>query len=257
LAQRSDVEESCTAAGGCGFPIANWQLRIFKMTRRFTLRQRLSLSLITAAAYLAIRLIGPTLRWKVEIEEGGPPNWEYHPTIGVFWHRCVFPAAYRWKQRAIGVMVSRSFDGEYIARILEMFGFLAVRGSSSRGGAQALIDMHSVIEEGHSVAFTSDGPRGPRYVAKPGPVLLARNTGLPILAFHIALEKAWVLKSWDALMIPKPFSRTLLKMSRLIHVPDALPNDQLSSFHDEMQAALDRVRISAEEQMKKETDKCA
>ncbi|MGA3212932.1 MAG: lysophospholipid acyltransferase family protein [Terriglobales bacterium] len=227
------------------------------MTQTFTLRQRFSLFFITWAAYLAIRLIGPTLRWKVDIEKGGPPDWEFHPTIGVFWHRCVFPSAYRWRHRAIGVMVSSSFDGEYIARILQRFGFLAVRGSSSRGGAPALREMHKMIDAGHSVAFTIDGPRGPKYVAKPGPVMLARNTGLPVLAFHIALEKAWVLKSWDAMMIPKPFTRTLLKMSRLIHAPGDLEGDQLAKYHEEMQAALDRVRIAAEEQMIAETGRCA
>lgn len=222
----------------------------------FTWRQRLKLFFITWAAYGAIRLIGPTLRWKVDIEEGGPENWEFHPAIGVFWHRCVFPAAYRWRRRAIGVMVSSSFDGEYIARILQKFGFFAVRGSSTRGGAPALRDMHKAIENGHSVAFTSDGPRGPKYVAKPGPVMLARNTGLPILAFHISMENAWVLKSWDAMMIPRPFTRTLLKMSRLIYVPSDLESDQLAEYQVEMQAALDRVRIAAEEQMVAEAGRC-
>lgn len=209
------------------------------------------------AAYVAIRLIGPTLRWKVDIEEGGPQSWEFQPAIGVFWHRCGFAAAYRWRQRNVAVMVSRSFDGEFIARILERFGLPAVRGSSSRGGASALLDMHKVIEAGHSVAFTADGPRGPKYVAKPGPVLLASNTGLPILAFHIALERAWILKSWDAMMIPKPFSRALLKMSRFMHVPGNLGENDLSRYHDEMQAALDRVRIAAEERMRAETGRCA
>jgi lysophospholipid acyltransferase (LPLAT)-like uncharacterized protein len=224
---------------------------------RFTLGQRLAVFFVSWLGYLAVRLICPTLRWQVSIEEGGPATERYEPAIYVFWHRCVFPATYWYRRRGIAVMTSSSFDGEYIARIIERFGFFAVRGSSSRGGVRALLGMHKMIEQDHVVAFTIDGPRGPRYVAKPGPVLLARNTRVPVYCFHIALEKAWVLNTWDDFMIPKPFSRALLKVSRLIHVPDGLKNDQLQQYHEEMQSALERIRVAAEEQMVAETGKNA
>jgi hypothetical protein len=225
--------------------------------RPFTRRQRLALFLIGWLGYLAVRLIGPTLRWKVEIEEGGPASERLHPAIIVFWHRCVFPGMYRYRKRGIAVMTSASFDGEYIARIIERFGFLAVRGSTTRGAVRALLGMHKVLERDHSVGFTIDGPRGPRYVAKPGPVLLARNTGVPLYCFHIALEKAWVLNSWDTLMIPKPFSRALLRVGRLIHVPSNLNHRELQPYQDEVQATLDRLRIAAEQQMLAETGRNA
>ena len=109
--------------------------------------------------------------------------------------------------------------------------------------------MRRELAERRSVAFTIDGPRGPRYVAKPGPVLLASKTGLPLHAFHVALEKAWVLNSWDALMIPKPFSRALVVVSRAVNVPPDLTKPEMQNYHDEMQATLDRVRISAETRM--------
>ena len=98
----------------------------------------------------------------------------------------------------MAVITSRSFDGEYIARIIELFGFSAVRGSSSRGGSGALLGMNRVLANGHIAAFTIDGPRGPRYVAKPGPVLLAKMSGVPILCFYLAVERPWILRSWDA-----------------------------------------------------------
>ena len=79
-----------------------------------------------------------------------------------------------------------------------------MRGSSSRGAVRALLGMHTEVEEGHTVAFTIDGPKGPLYVAKPGPVLLARNTQVPIMLFYIAVKDGWVLKSWDKFVIPKP-----------------------------------------------------
>lgn len=207
------------------------------------------LRVVSLVGYLAIRLIGPTLRFSLSVEEGGPEKTHVDPSIIVFWHRCVFPATYFYRKRGIAVMTSQSFDGEYIARIIERFGFSAPRGSSSRGGVRALLGMHKIIDKGNSVAFTIDGPRGPLYVAKPGPVLLARNTGQPIYSFHIALEKAWVLKSWDQFMIPKPFSRALLRIGKVLHVPPETDSAGLATYHAEMQATLDRLRHYAEEQL--------
>lgn len=212
---------------------------------KFTLAQRLRISLISMAGALAIRVIGPTLRFTVLPEAGGPPQDDplLVPAVYCFWHRCVFPSAWFFRQRDIAVMTSRSFDGEYIARIIERFGFRPVRGSSSRGAVRALLGMHTEIEQGRVAAFTIDGPRGPVYVAKPGPVLLAKNTRVPIVVYHIALDRAWTLNSWDKFMVPKPFSRAALAVSRIMPVRD---DDDLDAKHREMQAALDRVRDAAE-----------
>jgi lysophospholipid acyltransferase (LPLAT)-like uncharacterized protein len=211
---------------------------------RFTRRERLLIWLFGWAGYLLIRIIGPTLRYAVSIEEGGPPHWYVAPVIYPFWHRCLIPACFLWRNKRIAVLTSTSFDGEYIARILERFGYTPVRGSSTRGGVRGLLGMQQELEAGHAVAFTIDGPKGPVYVAKPGPVLLARITSLPILCFHVALEDPWVLKSWDQFMVPRPFSRALLRISKLIYVPaDA---EDLDSYQEKMQAALDRAREYAE-----------
>lgn len=152
-----------------------------------------------------------------------------------------------WRGLGIGVLVSRSFDGEYIARTIEKLGFAAVRGSSSRGGAQGLLGLKSYLETGYPVAFTIDGPRGPKYVAKPGPVLLARASGLPMAAFYVALNEAWVLNSWDGLMIPKPFSKALVRVSAKMRVPAEADDAQMEEFHHQLQAALERVTSFAEE----------
>ena len=121
-----------------------------------------------------------------------------------------------------------------------------MRGSSSRGAVRALLGMHKVIDVGRTVAFTIDGPRGPKYVAKPGPVLLARNTGVPVMCFHIALENPWILPSWDDFMIPKPFSRALVRIGKLIRVPENATSADLERHHADMQATLDRIREFAE-----------
>jgi len=148
-------------------------------------------------------------------------------------------------------MVSRSFDGEYIARTIQKLGFVAVRGSSSRGGAKALIGLRKRLEQGTSVAFTIDGPRGPKYVSKPGPVLLSRASALPMAAFYVALSDAWVLNTWDGFMIPKPFSKALVRVSAKIQVPAEADDAQMAEYHRQLQAALERVTGFAEEHVSK------
>jgi lysophospholipid acyltransferase (LPLAT)-like uncharacterized protein len=218
-------------------------------TRRFSLRQRILLWFISWASYLAISLIGPTLRYSISFEEPPwPPDATHErPVIYSFWHRAVFASTWLWRKAGIAVMVSRSFDGEYIARIIEKLGFVAVRGSSSRGGASALLGLKSQLEQGFSVAFTIDGPRGPKYVAKLGPVLLSRASAVPMAAFYVALGDAWVLNTWDALMIPKPFSKALARISVKVRVPADADEAQMAEYHRQLQAALERVTRFAEE----------
>jgi hypothetical protein len=230
--------------------------------RRFSLRQRILLWIVSRASYLAIALIGPTLRCAISWEEPPSPPGATHekPVIYCFWHRALFPSAWLWRKTGIAVMVSRSFDGEYIARTLEKFGFVAVRGSSSRGGAKALLGLRRQLEQGASVVFTIDGPRGPKFVAKPGPVLLSRACGFPMAAFYVAVADAWVLNTWDALMIPKPFSKALVRIGAKMQVPADAVNAEadaaepaepkmdarMADFHRDLQAALERVTRFAE-----------
>jgi hypothetical protein len=143
-------------------------------------------------------------------------------------------------------MSSDSFDGEYTGRIIRKFGFVKVRGSSSRGAVRGLLGMRRAVEEGATVAFTIDGPKGPRYVAKPGPVLVAKSTGAPMVAFHIALQNPWVLKTWDRSMIPRPFSRALMRISTQIRVPEEIRDHDRDACHAQLQQALDRVREFSE-----------
>jgi lysophospholipid acyltransferase (LPLAT)-like uncharacterized protein len=218
-------------------------------TRPFSRRQKILLRLITWASYWAISLIGRTLRYSLSWEEPPAPlDATYEkPMIYCFWHRAVFSSAYLWRKTGIAVMVSRSFDGEYIARTIERLGFVAVRGSSSRGGSTALLGMKNQLVEGNPVAFTIDGPRGPKYQAKPGPVALSRACGLPMRAFYVALSDSWVLNTWDALMIPKPFSKALVRFSAKLRVPDGADDVQMAEFQRQLQTALERVTSFAEQ----------
>jgi hypothetical protein len=216
---------------------------------RLPLGQRLLVHIISWAGYLAIRLIGPTLRITISAEDGETTEQPRQGVIYAFWHRCVFPATWFFRDQGIAVLTSRSADGEYIARIIERFGYVAVRGSSSRGAVAGLIGMHRELKNGRVVAFTIDGPRGPRYVAKPGPLSLARKTGTPVVAFHIALDHPWTLRSWDAFMVPRPFSRAHVRVSAPISVARHADEAEMERCHAELQAALDRVRIFADSQV--------
>ena len=117
----------------------------------------------------------------------------------------MIPATYIFRDMGIRVMSSDSYDGQYMGRIIHKFGFVAVKGSSSRNAVRALLGLCRSLEDGWTVAFTLDGPRGPRHKVKPGPVALARSSGLALTMFHVAVDRAWVLNSWDRLVIPIPF----------------------------------------------------
>ena len=205
------------------------------------------LAFVPWAAALAIRIIGPTLRLELSLAPGSPDDPPHFPMIYCMWHRCVIAAAYAFRNRGLRIMISRSFDGELIARVAKRLGYVPVRGSSSRGGAGALLGFHDELEKSASVVFTADGPRGPRYVAKAGAVLLARNSEVPIVAFHVAIKDAWIMRSWDGLMIPKPFSRGVVRAAAPLFVPRDCGDEGLEAFLAELQRRLDAVRAEAEE----------
>jgi lysophospholipid acyltransferase (LPLAT)-like uncharacterized protein len=213
---------------------------------RFTLRQRIVLRIIIAAGYWFIRIIGPTLRVCVSREEGAQQSVGQRPLVLNFWHAGIIPATYLFRNAGIRVMSSNSYDGEYMGRIIHKFGFVAVKGSSSRNAVRALLGLRRALQQGWAVAFSIDGPRGPRYQVKPGPVTLARSSGVPLSTFHIAVESAWVLNTWDRLIIPKPFSRVLMRFGRLIPVPADASDQELERYQRELQESLDRICEFAE-----------
>jgi lysophospholipid acyltransferase (LPLAT)-like uncharacterized protein len=216
---------------------------------RCSLWQRIEFALVAAAASLFIALVGRTLRVEFSWEDGSIGSMEnVYPGIYPFWHRCVLGATWIFRGRNFAVLTSKSRDGEFIARVIHRFGYVPIRGSSSRGGQRGLLEMDTFVKNGGGAAFTIDGPRGPRFVAKRGPVLLARTTGAPITPFYVAMEDAWVVNTLDAMMIPRPFSRAFVRVARKISVPPDATDEQLSAAHSEMQAALDRVTAYADSQ---------
>lgn len=167
-----------------------------------------------------------------------------HPIL-TFWHGRILPATLFWRDRQIVVMTSENFDGEWISRIIERFGFSVVRGSSSRGGVKALVQMKRLVQQGRSVAFTIDGPRGPAERAQPGAVWLAKATGQPILPFHVEAAPAWHARSWDRAQVPKPFSRIAVAVGEPMRVDPDADEAGLEQRRLDLEAALGRLRPRA------------
>jgi lysophospholipid acyltransferase (LPLAT)-like uncharacterized protein len=215
----------------------------------YPLKKRFLIRAADLAFFLLIKVIGRTIRWQVK----GWENWEGATSDGLtpiytFWHNRVFLSTYFWRKRRIVVMTSQSFDGEYIARFIQRFGYGAARGSSTRGAVGAVIEMTRLMRAGCSTAFTIDGPKGPRYVAKMGAVLVAKKTGQPILPFTITAERFWeAKKSWDGFQVPYPFSSARVVIAPPIFVPADADENSLNAKRDELQQALDKINSSSAE----------
>ncbi len=220
---------------------------IGSVTSRFTFGQRIALWLVPKATALVLAAIGITLRFEVIAEEGAIPATPPARGIFCFWHRCTLPAGWFFRKFRCAILISQSFDGELIARTLALLGYGSVRGSSSRGGAAGLIALRDVLASGLPVVFTADGPRGPTYETKIGPVKLAQMTGEPMGSFYLLPQHAWTMRSWDRFLVPMPFSRVVVSWARAV-VPPALDADAdaLEAKRQELNAALERARLRAE-----------
>jgi lysophospholipid acyltransferase (LPLAT)-like uncharacterized protein len=190
--------------------------------------KRAQAAAIASIGYPLIAALGHTLRWRVEglehldaiVASGRQP-------VMAFWHGRILAAAFYFRRRGIVVITSDNFDGEWIARIIERFGYGTARGSSTRGGVKALLRLARIMEQGRPAGFTLDGPRGPARVAQPGAVWLSQRTGNPILPFHLESSSAWTMRSWDRTQIPKPFSTVALAVGEPMTVGEDLEASRL------------------------------
>lgn len=210
--------------------------------------RRIQIPIIAAVVFSVIRVLGPTLRFEAIGERYYRERWATkQPCIWAFWHRVIVPIAWYGRNRGIVIMNTTAFDGQWTRKVIEWLGFGTAQGSSSRGGLRGLNVMAKRIAEGLDCGFTIDGPRGPRYVAKVGPVLLARITGAPIQVFHIGVDRGKTAeKTWDHFLLPGLFARAILVCAPLIQVPMDADAEMIKAKHEEMQRELERVRDIAE-----------
>jgi len=215
--------------------------------------KRLEAGTIAALGYPLIALLGRTLRWRVEgtghldaVAASGRP-----PVMG-FWHGRILPATYYFRRRGIVVITSDNFDGEWIARIIERFGYGTARGSTSRGARRALLQLKREVEAGRPAGFTLDGPRGPAKQAQSGAIWLAGATGSPVLPFHIEAARHWTLRSWDRTQIPKPFSLMALAIGAPIFVPAGADDGAMEQKRQELERVLAALERQANEMLGKQ-----
>lgn len=211
-------------------------------------RKRLEAAAIAMVGYRVIAALGATLHWRTDgfdhfdtIAAAG------HQPIMAFWHGRILPATVYFRRRGIVVITSENFDGEWIAGIIERFGFGTARGSSSRGGLKALLQLKRAIATGKPAGFTVDGPRGPARVSQPGAIWLAKATGHPVLPFHLEASRHWSLHSWDRTQIPKPFSTIGIAVGEPFYVPSDADETAVESFRallDERLKALEPRALS-------------
>jgi lysophospholipid acyltransferase (LPLAT)-like uncharacterized protein len=195
----------------------------------------------------ALRLLGRTLRIQRE-EAAAAPLWARNaPAIYVVWHGRILLLPYIYAGRKGQVLISRSRDGDLVARFIARFGIQAVRGSSSRGGAHALRALARLLADGWNVLVIPDGPRGPRERLKPGVVALARFSGCPIVPLAVGASRGWRLRSWDALLIPAPFARCVVRFGKPIDVAAAGPEED-EAARREVEEALRAVTAQADQE---------
>jgi hypothetical protein len=208
--------------------------------------KRLQAATISVAGYRLVAALGATFRWRTDglehleavLRNGRQP-------IMAFWHGRILPATVYFRHRGIVVITSENFDGEWIAGIIERFGYGTARGSSSRGGRKALLQLSRDMAAGKSAAFTVDGPRGPARVAQPGAVWLAKTTGNPVLPFHLEADRHWTANSWDRTQIPKPFATVALAMGEPLHVPTDAGTDAVEAARRELESRLRTLEARA------------
>lgn len=220
---------------------------------RLSFSRRLQIAVLSAVAAAVMRAIGVTLRPEVV-------GWKHVDALHAsgrrciysFWHRAIFLCMWRARNRAamggeLAAMTSPNFDGQLLARTLQRLGVATTPGSSSRGGLRGLAMLGKKLKQGNNVGWAADGPRGPRYVAKPGPVLLARRSTFPIVCFDCFAEHAHTFeKSWDLFQVPHPFSRIVIVAAPPIEVPADADAAEIERKHAELQKTLERVRDTAE-----------
>ena len=209
--------------------------------------KRLQARLIAGVGYPVIAALASTFRWRAEgVEHLDAVTRRGRQPIMAFWHGRILPATVYFRRRGIVVITSENFDGEWIAGIIERFGYGTARGSTSRGARKALLQLKREMAAGKPAAFTIDGPRGPARVAQPGAVWLAKITGNPVVPFHIESNRHWTLNSWDRTQIPKPFATAAIAIGEPLDVPpDADParlDEALRVLEQRLQALEVRAR---------------
>jgi lysophospholipid acyltransferase (LPLAT)-like uncharacterized protein len=196
--------------------------------------------------WAALHSVAATLRYRINDPYGFTTRKDCTPAIYCIWHnrlalsmKMYFALGWKYHQSAgLAALVSASKDGAFLAAILERFGVMPVRGSSSRRGPQALLELTTWAERGYDLALTPDGPRGPRYVVQEGPMSLAQVTGLPIVPVSYYLSWKICPNSWDRFQIPLPFSRCEITLGQILRIPREATDAEREALRKQLEAEM-------------------
>ncbi|MBM3862184.1 MAG: DUF374 domain-containing protein [Verrucomicrobia bacterium] len=194
---------------------------------------------------VVVTAIGATLRWRIEDPHGLLVHTPTEPLIFAFWHNRILMLPYlfkkHWSKRKrdrVAVLVSASKDGEKLSRVLEQFDLICVRGSSSRRGRQALVELTKLVQDGYDIGITPDGPRGPKYKVQDGAISLAQVTGAAIMPVSWSVDRKFVFrKAWDNFQVPAPFARAVVHVGK----PIVVPRDADADTRENKRLELERV----------------
>ena len=213
--------------------------------------KRFEAAAISVAGYRLVAALGATLRWRTEgLEHFDEIAASGRRPVMAFWHGRILPATYYFRRRGIVVITSENFDGEWIAGIIERFGYRTARGSTSRGARKALRQLTRDMRAGRAAGFTLDGPRGPARVAQPGAVWLAKATGNPILPVQLEAHRHWTLNSWDRTQVPKPFATVAIAMGEPIEVSRETDQEGLQAVRRTLEGRLGGLEDRAHEMLR-------
>lgn len=186
---------------------------------------------------------------RTEGEENFRQFWDAgKPVVFSLWHGRLLPCTYHHRGQGVATLVSQHRDGEYITRLVAgKWGYTVVRGSSTRGGVEAVAEMIRLVKRGQSLAITPDGPRGPREKMKPGPILIAQRTGAPIIPVASGASRAWFFGGWDRFLVPKPFARLQIAYGEPVFVPRKVDEDEITAIGEELERRMGALMRRVEE----------
>jgi lysophospholipid acyltransferase (LPLAT)-like uncharacterized protein len=196
----------------------------------------------------ALNALMATCRYRREGVENYDRFWRQgKPVIFTLWHGRLLPCTHFHRGQGVVTLISQHRDGEYITRVVRKWGYTAVRGSSTRGGLEALRELIQHVKKGRSLAITPDGPKGPFEKMKPGPVLMAQRTGAPIIPTVSGADRAWYVGGWDRFMIPRPFAKLQIAYGEPVFVPRRASEEEIAAIADDVERRLGvlKARVDA------------
>jgi len=208
--------------------------------------RRLRVAVASTLGRFAVRLLGMTWRTRLEGPDLRRSAHDTGQAVALaLWHGELLPLVWYHRNQGIAALISSHADGEIIARVVQSLGYQPIRGSTSRGGVRALVEAVTELRAGRDVAFTTDGPRGPRRVSAPGVGVAAAKAGVSVVPVGAHVTRAWVFRSWDRFVVPKPFATIIVRYGGVIHPAgrDATDGERIMPEVDE---ALMRVAMPDE-----------